>query len=74
MHVTHSVLGDSAYIALKEIGPGEAAGQHLVEDDRLNAMVALDLDDYGRLIGIEVIGAEKGLPPEALEGADKIDT
>jgi uncharacterized protein YuzE len=74
MKITHSVRTDQAYIALKEIGRGEAAFQHSVLDERLSAMVVLDISAEGRLIGIDVMGATRGLPPEVLEEAEKIDT
>ena len=74
MKITHSVSTDQAYIALKEIGRGEAVFQHSVADERLGATVVLDISAEGRLIGIDVMGAARGLPPEILERAEKIDT
>jgi uncharacterized protein YuzE len=74
MRATHSIAGDSAYIYLKEVGAGEAVAQHLVEDERIPAMVLLDLDADGRLIGIEVIGAAAALPSDLLNEAEQIDT
>jgi uncharacterized protein YuzE len=74
MKVTHSVGTDQAYIALKNIGPGESAYQHLVSDSHLAATVVLDVDAEGRLLGVDVLSASVGLPPEALEEAELIDT
>jgi uncharacterized protein YuzE len=73
MKVTHSVQTDQAYIALKEIADGEAAFQHLVTDERLAVTLVLDISAEGRLIGIDVMGATHGLPPEVLAAAEKID-
>lgn len=71
MKVTHSVNADAVYIAFKEIAFGESAVQHAVVSDKLRPEVILDIDTEGRLIGIEVLGATEGLPPEFLEAADE---
>ena len=63
-----------AYIALKEIQPGEAKFQHSVRDERLAADVVLDIATDGRLLGVDVLGATSGLPAEVLKDADRIDT
>ncbi len=65
--------GDAAYIYLRDIGVGDAAWQHAVDDDRAAGMVVLDFDIDGRLIGVEVVGASRGLPREILEAAEQID-
>jgi uncharacterized protein YuzE len=40
-----------------------------VECEQASGIVILDLDAEGRLIGIEVIGATRGPPPELLASA-----
>ena len=73
MKVTLDVRHDTAYIAFKNIEPGEAAFQHTVQDDRLagGIDVVLDIARDGRLLGVEVIGASAGLPLEALKDAER---
>lgn len=66
MRVTFDKASDAAYIYLREIEPGGAKHQCAVECNEATGMIVLDLDTDGRLIGIEVIGATAGLPPEVL--------
>ena len=73
MRVTHSVGTDQAYIAFKEIGHGEVASTHTVLDQPAGGRVHLDFSAEGRLIGIDVAAASRLLPPELLEGAERID-
>lgn len=47
---------DAAYIELQHIGEGQASQQIVVDDPRLAGDVVLDLDQNGRLLGIEFIG------------------
>ncbi|MBE7700787.1 DUF2283 domain-containing protein [Oerskovia sp. Sa1BUA8] len=47
---------DAAYITLQPIGEGAATRQIVVDDERLNGEIVLDIDEEGRLLGIELIG------------------
>lgn len=47
---------DAAYIQLRPAGHGGATTQLVVDDDKLKGEVILDLDQEGRLLGIELIG------------------
>jgi uncharacterized protein YuzE len=69
--ITFDRGANAAYIALKEIGPGEAARQHVVDAQHTRGMIVLDFDKKGRLIGIEVLEATKALPEEVLKGAER---
>lgn len=75
MRVEHDRENDVAYVYLvEEIAPGEAKTQILVEDPELRGEVILDLDEHGRLLGIEVIGASAILSPETLTGSEEEGT
>ncbi|MFJ5934111.1 DUF2283 domain-containing protein [Streptomyces sp. NPDC093071] len=70
MRVECDASADMAYICLVDgIAPGEAVRQVPAEDDT----AVLDHDSAGRLLGIEVFGAGRRLPPEPLESAERID-
>ena len=69
MRVTFDPAADAAYFYLREIEVGGAKHTCAVECDQASGMIALDIDDEGRLIGIEVIGARNGLPPQLLTRA-----
>jgi uncharacterized protein YuzE len=66
MRVTYDRKVDAAYIYLREIEVGGSKHSCPIECESANGMIVLDLDGDGRLIGIEVIGAADGLPPEFL--------
>jgi uncharacterized protein YuzE len=72
MRVTFERSSNAAYIALKEIGDGEAARQHVVDEPHTRGMIVLDFDKKGRLIGIEVLDATRALPQEVLEHAERL--
>jgi uncharacterized protein YuzE len=71
MRVTYDRRADAAYIYLREIEVGGSKQQCPVECDSARGMIVLDIDGEGRLIGIEVLGAQNGLPHELLELAAK---
>jgi uncharacterized protein YuzE len=67
MRVTYDRDADAAYIYLREIEAGGSKQQCPVNCEWATGMIVLDIDREGRLIGIEVIGAQNGLPHEVLE-------
>jgi uncharacterized protein YuzE len=68
LHVTLDGEGDSAYVYLAErINAGEAVEQVVLDDDRVDGMVVLDLDANGRILGMEVVGASGLLPASLLQ-------
>ncbi len=69
MKVTYDPSVDAAYIALVHIGPGDAKSTYKCHPKKIGGMLNLDFDANGRLIGIEVVGALKLLPPELLISA-----
>jgi uncharacterized protein YuzE len=71
MRVTFDGSGDSAYIYLVPIAPGESVEQRMVEGP--HGTIVLDFDREGRLLGIEVFeNATKAFRLELLESAEKI--
>lgn len=74
MRVTHDAEADAAYIYLADIEPGGAKASVAVETgDAAAGGIVLDFDREGRLIGIEIIGAARGVPTELLREANRID-
>lgn len=56
LDTTYDDEADAGYIAFDEIAPGEVVHQVIVDDVRLGPMsVILDLDDNGKLLGIELL-------------------
>ena len=54
--VDGSLDGDDGYLSFGEVADGEVAGNIMIDDDRLDGYVVLDLDASNRLVGIEFIG------------------
>lgn len=72
MRVTFDPGADAAYVHLVDaIRPGEAVTQVVVSDDRVRGEVILDLDEDGRLLGVEVLGVSDLLRPDTLAHAEK---
>ena len=69
MRVNYDSEADAAYISLKSIGSGEASQQVAVKSGAAAGKIILDLDDEGRLVGIEVLNARRGLPADLLDQA-----
>ena len=69
MRLTYDANADAAYIYLVEIAAGEVARTVPVDALASEAMINLDLDLSGRLLGIEVMDASKLLPPELLRAS-----
>ncbi|MFB7928712.1 DUF2283 domain-containing protein [Streptomyces sp. NPDC056039] len=68
MHIEYDRENDTAYVSLvAHIADGAAVRQIPVTGIGADAEVFLDVDASGRLLGIEVIGAEAALPAETLE-------
>jgi uncharacterized protein YuzE len=71
MRVKHDREVDAAYIQIVDvIQDGEAVRQVTTDSGRDGAEFTLDLDRFGRLLGVEVLGATRGLRPETLALAD----
>jgi uncharacterized protein YuzE len=74
MHATFAPGTDVAYVYLTDASDGRAVNhtEPLIIDlpGGTRALINLDFDAEGRLIGIEVDGARQGLPASLLTGAD----
>jgi uncharacterized protein YuzE len=69
MRVTYDPSAGAAYIYIVDtISRGEARQSVAVHDGD----VMLDLDANGRLLGIEILGAERLLRPETLAAAERL--
>ncbi|WP_446665059.1 DUF2283 domain-containing protein [Flexivirga sp. B27] len=72
MRITYDSDVNAAYIALVEsIGAGEVALTHVAEVSSIGRSVNLDFDSDGRLLGVEVLGANTGLRAETLHSAGR---
>ncbi len=71
MKITYDKQADAAYIMIADhITDGESAIQlHSIETPGGKGEVILDFDSDGKLLGVEVLGAEQVLPPEVLAHA-----
>jgi len=72
VRVTYDPEADAAMIYLTTLGLGEAAVQHLCDDEVAAGYVILDFSTEGRLLGVEVLNASKTRPPEVLARAERI--
>ena len=71
MELEYDPEADAAYIRLAgHIGAGGVAKTYPCDPLEVDGMINLDFDAQGRLVGIEVLGASKKLPPEALTHTD----
>jgi uncharacterized protein YuzE len=69
--ITYDAEANAAFIYLKrEIGPGEVARTHMCDVQVDQGAIILSFDPAGVLIGIEILGAAKLLPPEVLNEAE----
>jgi hypothetical protein len=61
-------VSDSAFIALKEIGPGESIRQVRLRDESLHGHIVVHLDREDHAIGLEFpLNARAMLPPELFD-------
>ena len=68
MRFIHGPVSDSAFIALKEITPGESVRQVRLRDESLPGDTVVDLDRQDHVIGLEFpLNARAMLPPELFE-------
>lgn len=75
MRVTYDPYADAAYIYLREIEPGGTKATVDAEEAEgiaAGGSIMLDFDDDGRLIGIEVLRAKRGLPKELIAEAEEL--
>ncbi|MFD9484170.1 DUF2283 domain-containing protein [Streptomyces sp. NPDC059991] len=75
VRVTYDKTVDAAYVYLTEPQARvESARMYPCDPVNADAMINLDFDEQGRLIGIEVLAASSKLPEYLLQDAERIDT
>lgn len=72
MHIEYDRDNDTAYLSLVARTADGTAVRQLPVHGVADAEVTLDLDEAGRLLGIEVIGARRALPAELLDAAPSV--
>ena len=72
MKITYDKQADAAYVMIADcIDDGEAAIQlHSIETPGGKGEATLDFDRNGKLLGMEILGAEEVLQPEVLARAE----
>jgi uncharacterized protein YuzE len=71
LRIKYDREADAAYVYLcEEIPAGGVAQTVPVDPKAIGGMVNLDLDDGGRIIGLEVLDASELLRPELLPADD----
>ncbi|HWS35091.1 MAG TPA: DUF2283 domain-containing protein [Actinoplanes sp.] len=71
MRVTHDREANAAYLAVERVVPDGAAVENVVVERPGRGDIVLDFDADGRLLGVEVIGADMLLSPAVLAAADE---
>ena len=70
-----TLKADAAYIFVTENRPrGAVTSSSFLDRYMDNAAVNCDFNDANQLVGIEVLGASRALPPDALAAADHSGT
>lgn len=75
VRVTYDKTADAAYVYLTEPQTRvKSARMYPCDPVDADAMINLDFDEQGRLIGIEVLAASSRLPEYLLRSAERLDT
>ncbi|AGL15227.1 DUF2283 domain-containing protein [Actinoplanes sp. N902-109] len=69
MRMTLDPAADAAYV---ELAGAEHRSVENITVDRPDGMIVLDFDADGHLLGVELLGAQVLLPPDALADADRL--
>ena len=72
MRVTYDPQADAAFIYLTQVRHGPVTSSTLIDHDTPGGAVIAEFDLDGRLVGIEILGARRLLPPEVISDADVI--
>lgn len=67
--MTLDAEADAAYV---ELAGAEHRSVENITVDRPDGMIVLDFDSDGHLLGVELLGAQVLLPPDALADADRL--
>ncbi|WP_328322506.1 DUF2283 domain-containing protein [Streptomyces sp. NBC_00388] len=75
VRVTYDKTVDAAYVYLTEPQARvNSARMYPCDPVDVDAMINLDFDEHGRLIGVEVLAASSKLPEYLLQSAERLDT
>ena len=73
MKITYDPSADAAYIYLADsIRPGGVKKTYMCDRLEVGTMVNLDIDEEGRIVGVEVLSASSHLPKSILKSATQI--
>lgn len=71
--MTHDSEANAAYIYLVEqIAFGEVARTAVADIELTNASINVDFDSAGRVLGIEILGADQILRDQTIQSAEDI--
>ncbi|TMR03452.1 DUF2283 domain-containing protein [Actinomadura soli] len=74
VRVTYDQVANAAYVDLANRKAGQrVAHMYPCDPVEVGGMINLDFDEDGRLIGIEVLAANKKLPQRLIDAAERID-
>jgi uncharacterized protein YuzE len=74
VRLTYDAEADAAFVYLVDrIGPGEAPRSIMCDLEIEQGAVILLLNKHDQVVGVEVLGASRLLPPEILESAKRGD-
>lgn len=75
MRITYDPEANAAFIYLKEtIAPGGVARTEICDvETKPETSIILCFDSEGLVVGIEILGATRILPPETLMRAQRLD-
>jgi uncharacterized protein YuzE len=62
MKITYDKTQNAAYIIFDESSDTKSANTYTCDPAEIGGLISLDFDSNGRLIGIEVLEADKRLP------------
>ncbi|MFJ9736651.1 DUF2283 domain-containing protein [Streptomyces sp. NPDC101166] len=75
LRVTFDAKANAAYVYLSEPqAHPQVARMYPCDPVAVGGMINLDFDEDGRLVGIEVLGADSKLPRHVLDTAERLDT
>lgn len=67
MRISYDKEANAAYIYIADEGPIKACTTYCCDPVEINGMINLDFDSNGKLLGIEIMDADKKLPEVILK-------
>ncbi len=72
MKITYDRSQNAAYILFDDLSDEISANTYTCDPSEVGGLISLDFDSNGRLMGIEVLAADKRLPERLLKQAEII--